>query len=59
MLLNLADERTTGVDQKALEAQREFVKQVTQGAVAKQKHQIVIQSPDGTQHPLEIEGAQV
>ncbi len=59
MYINLGEERTAGVDQKALEAQREFVKRVTQGAVAKQKHQIVIQSPDGTQHPLEIEGAQV
>ena len=53
-------ELATGVDKKALEAQREFVKRVTQGATAQQKHHILIQeADDGSGQTLHLEDAQV
>ena len=56
----LGTELAAGVDKKALEAQREFVKKVTQGATAQQKHHILIQeAEDGSGQTLHLEDAQV
>ena len=53
-------EISTGVDKKALEAQRDFVNRVTQGAVPHQKHHMLIQeSDDGSGQTIRLEDAQV
>ena len=53
-------EISTGVDKKALEAQRDFVNRVTRGAAPHQKHHISLQeSDDGSGQTTCLEDAQV
>ena len=60
LIFHVGTELAAGVDKKALEAQREFVKRVTQGATAQQKHHILIQeADDGSGQALHLEDAQV